>query len=134
MPPGPNGDASGDLSVTDVRVFVPALDFAVSRDFYLALGWTELWSDGGLSLLDLADHRFLLQDYYVADWANNFMLVVEVASADAWHARVAGVLAERSFGSARVREPVDEDWGARVTYVWDPSGVLVHFIQWLTRR
>src|SRR5690606_31743617 len=68
-----------DLTVNDVRVFVPAREFEVSRAFYLALGWTELWADGSLSLLEIADRRFMLQDYFVEQWAHNFMMTVEVA-------------------------------------------------------
>ena len=30
---------------------------------------------------------------------------------------------------ARVAEPQQQDWGALVTYVWDPCGVLLHFTQ-----
>lgn len=125
---------SNDLTVTDVRAFVPARDFATSRAFYLALGWTELWTDGSMSLLDLADRRLMLQDYYVQEWAENFMITVEVASADAWFARALEVLSARPYGDARVSAPKVEDWGARVTYVWDPCGVLLHFVEWLTRR
>lgn len=117
--------------MTDVRVFVPAREFEVSRAFYLALGWSELWTDGSLSLLDLADRRFMLQDYFVEQWAHNFMITVEVGSADAWHAAVTAVLAARPYGDARVAAPKVEDWGAKVTHVWDPCGVLLHFTEWL---
>ena len=122
----------GDLTVTDVRTWVPAKDWAGSRAFYAARGWTEVWSDdGGLAVLELGDRRFMLQDFYVRDWADNFMITVEVTDADAWFAHVSTVLAGGSFGDARVAEPKDEDFGARVTYAWDPSGVLLHFTQWL---
>ena len=123
-----------DLGVTDVRVFVPAREFAVSRAFYRALGWAELWTDGSLALLELADRRIMLQDHFVRDWAENFMITVEVASADAWHHHVVAVLAGGSYGDARVAEPKHEPWGARVTYVWDPCGVLLHFVEWLSPR
>ena len=33
------------------------------------------------------------------------------------------------IGNARVAEPQQQDWGALVTYVWDPCGVLLHFTQ-----
>lgn len=122
-----------DLTVIDVRAWVPARDWAVSRAFYLALGWREVWSDGaGLALLDLADRRFMLQAYYVREWAENSMLTVEVTDAAAWHDHVASVLADGSYGDARVAAPKLEDWGAKVTYVWDPSGVLLHFTEWLS--
>lgn len=112
----------------DVRPFVPARDFERSRRFYLALGWAELWRGDGLALLSLGGSQFMLQDRYVQQWADNSMLTVEVASADDWYRHVTTVLQSGEFGESRVREPQHEDW-ARVTYVWDPSGVLLHFAQ-----
>ena len=32
------------LAVVDVRPFVPAADFATSKAFYEALGWTTIWT------------------------------------------------------------------------------------------
>jgi hypothetical protein len=89
-----------------------------------------MWTDHeGLALLELAGYRFMLQNYYVKDWAENFMLTVVVDDARAWFQRVSAVLAGRQYGNARVAEPKDEEWGATVTYVWDPCGVLLHFTQ-----
>ena len=57
------------MAVEDVRTFVPAMDFARSKAFYEAIGWSTIWTDGeGLALMDLAGHRFMLQDYYVKQW------------------------------------------------------------------
>lgn len=118
------------LAVTDVRPFVPAEDFQQSLAFYTALGWRTLWSDGeGLALLSLGGRQLMLQDYYVKDWAENSMLVVEVADATAWYHHVVHVLAGGDHGNARVAEPQQQDWGALVTYVWDPCGVLLHFTE-----
>ena len=80
---------SRDLSVSDVRVFVPSSDFAQSRAFYAALGWATIWTDDeGLALIELGGHRLMLQNYFVRDWAENFMVTVEVASAQDWHDHV----------------------------------------------
>ncbi len=117
-----------DLTVNDVRPFVPAREFDTSRAFYLALGWTEQWREDGLALLSLGGSQFILQDFYVKDWAENSMLTVDVVSAADWHEHVSAVLAGRDYGPARVAEPRNEGW-AVVTYVWDPSGVLLHFAQ-----
>ncbi len=119
-----------NLDVSDIRVFVPAKDFEVSKRFYVALGWKVQWSDDGLAVLELANQRFYLQNYYVEAWANNFMLHIGVADAYAWHAHVSAVLTAHNFPNARVAAPKHEDYGALVIYVWDPSGVLLHFTQW----
>lgn len=118
------------LAVDDVRPFVPAQDFGMSKAFYERLGWTTLWTDDdGLALLELGDARIMLQNYYVREWAENFMLTVSVADAAAWYEYISAALAGGDFGDARVAEPKHEDWGATVTYVWDPCGVLLHFTQ-----
>jgi hypothetical protein len=67
---------------------------------------------------------FRLQDYYVGDWANNFMFSIGVDDARAWYERVEAALAGGDFGSARVTPPEDVG-GVLVTHVWDPSGVLL---------
>ncbi|MFN2561962.1 MAG: bleomycin resistance protein [Jatrophihabitans sp.] len=96
------------------------------------MGWTELWDDGGLVLLSLAGKHMMLQDHYVKQWAENTMITVVVNSADDWYDKVSSVLASGSYDDARVEQPKDEGW-ARVTYVWDPCGVLLHFAQFPQR-
>ena len=114
----------------DVKVFVPAKSFETSRRFYTALGWTENWvHDGGLAELKLAGHRLYLQNFYAKDWAENFMIYVVVDDAQAWFDHVTDVIASGDFDGARVAPPKHEDHGALVTYVWDPSGVLLHLAQ-----
>lgn len=121
---------SDQLAVTDVRPFIPAKDFQRSLAFYTALGWSMLWTDEeGLALLSLGGSQIMLQDFYVKDWAENSMLVVEVTDATAWHRHIERSLADGDYGDARVAEPQQQDWGALVTYVWDPCGVLLHFTQ-----
>ena len=118
------------LAVTDVRPFVPAQDFARSLAFYTALGWSTLWTDGeGLALLPLGGRQIMLQDFYVKEWAENSMLFVEVADAVEWYRHIERVLADGAHAPARVAEPQQMEWGALVTYAWDPCGVLLHFTQ-----
>ena len=47
----------------------------------------------------------------------------------AWHTHVESVLAAGAYGKARVTPPKLESWRFIVTYVYDPSGVLLHFSQ-----
>jgi hypothetical protein len=117
-------------TASDIRVFVPAKDFSESKQFYVALGWKLKWEDPSLAELELADRRFLLQNYYAKDWAENFMFHVTVEDAHAWHEHVSSLLSAGTFSNARVNPPKQESYGALVTYVWDPSGVLLHFAQW----
>ena len=123
---------TSNLHARDVRVFVPAKDFALSKAFYAALGWTLTHVDERVTLMDLAARKLYLQDYYVKDWADNFMVYVTVESAAGWYAHATAVIASGKFPGAKVQAP-QEAHGALVTYVWDPSGVLLHFAQSLER-
>lgn len=119
-----------DLTVNDLKTFVGTRDYAKSRAFYAALGCTVNFDDGSLAELQLGDHRFYLQNYYQKDWCENSMLFVAVASAADWHDHVAQVIASGDFEGTRVAPPKQEDYGALVTYVWDPAGVLLHLAEW----
>lgn len=123
-----------NLKVKDVKVFVPAMNFVDSLNFYTAMGWLLKWQaeDGSLAELELGDCRFYLQNYYNKDWANNFMLHVTVEDAQAWYEHGAKVIAEGGYQHARLNQPKTEAYGASVTHVWDPSGVLLHFAQFLS--
>ena len=119
------------LKVSDVRPFVPAKDFAVSRDFYASLGWVIEWSDDSLALLANANQRFYLQRYYVKEWAENSMLHITVEDAQSSYVQVKELLDSGRFPGARVSAPRQEPYGALVTHVWDPAGVLLHLAQWI---
>ncbi len=89
-----------------------------------------MWSDDdGLHLMELAGSRFMLQNLYVRQWAENSVISVVVNDAAAWFRHIENVLASDAFPSARVNPPRVESWGATVTYAWDPTGVLLQFTQ-----
>ncbi len=120
------------MMITSARVYVPAKDFAESQRFYRALGFTLTSGWGGTVDCTLGAMTFRLQDYYVADWANNFMFVLGVDDAQAWYERAAALKAE--FATIRVKPPEaveDERDGSAdlVTHVVDPSGVLLVLVQ-----
>lgn len=119
-----------DLQTRDIRSFIPAQDFELSKDFYVALGFELAYSDANLALLSSGGHSFYLQNYWIKDWADNSMLHLTVADARACHAQVAALLATGRFPGARVAPPKQEPYGALVTYVWDPTGVLLHLAEW----
>lgn len=119
-----------DLQASDIRPFIPARDFDLSKDFYLALGCVIGWSDDKLALLEMGGQRFYLQRYYVKEWAENSMLHMTVANAQSCFEQISALLSTGRFPGARVSAPTLEPYGASVTYVWDPAGVLLHLAQW----
>jgi len=120
-----------DLKVADLRPFIPARDFELSKKFYAGLGWDTKDVDTKLALVQLADQQhFYIQDYYQKDVAENCMLHVTVADAQAWYEHVSAVLSGNRFPGARVHPPKLQPYGAIVTFVHDPTGVLLHLCQW----
>jgi hypothetical protein len=121
------------LIATDIKIFVPAKNFEISLDFYKSMGWAVNIESEELAELELAGHRFYLQNYYKRAWANNFMLHVTVEDAQAWYELAAEVVEDKKYAPARARAPREQDYGALVSFVWDPSGVLIHFAEMLDK-
>ena len=117
------------LDIKSMNVYVPAKDFELSKRFYTALGFelTEGW--GGSFDCRLGNALFRLQNYYVEDWANNFMLQFDVDDARAWYDHVKPIIDTGEFAPARIMEPETVDSDTIITHVIDPTGVLLIFIQ-----
>ena len=113
---------------SSILTFVPAKDFERSTQFYKALGFQSN-DDEDVRFISLGSFGFLLQDHYVEDWANNFMMAMHVEDAGEWyrHVKESGVI--DAFPGTRVTEPKLEDWGMIVMHMVDPTGVLWHITQ-----
>ena len=115
-------------TIKELVVYTPAKDFEVSQAFYKALGFelTEGWGD----TFDcrLGNAVFRLQNYFVKDWAENFMMKFDVESVDEWFEHVKTVLDGKKYGDAWYTEP-GMVGDTRIMHVWDPCGVLLIFIQ-----
>jgi catechol 2,3-dioxygenase-like lactoylglutathione lyase family enzyme len=116
------------LSINDFKVYMPAKDFEQSKRFYAALGFAMSEGWGGTADFELNGNRFRLQNYYVKDWAHNFMVVMGVDDVVAWHQHVRKVSDSGEFADIRIKPPEPVD-GALVLHVTDPSGVLLVFVQ-----
>lgn len=115
-------------TILDLKAYVPAKDFERSKRFYAALGFTMSPGWGGTADFELGGSKFRLQDYYVADWASNFMIVMRVDDVEAWHRLATEVARDPAFHDVRVA-PVEPVGDSRVLHVVDPSGVLLVFVQ-----
>lgn len=116
------------LSITSLKPYVPAKDFELSKRFYVALGFTMSEGWGGTADFSLNGYTFRLQDYYVQDWANNFMFVINVEDVEVWYQQALKLLNSSTFPSMRVKAPEKVD-DSLVLHVWDPAGVLLVFVQ-----
>ena len=112
-----------------LRPFVPGKDFEVSKRFYGDLGFQVVPLGDNIADVSIGAFAFLLQDYFVQVWADNFVMHMLVHDLDRWWANIAALDLPARYG---VRAPVPprlEPWGLRVAYVFDPSGVLWHFAE-----
>lgn len=115
-------------TINELVVYVPAKDFEVSKRFYTALGFELTEGFGGTMDCRLGPAVFRLQNYYVADWANNFMIKLDVDDVNVWYEHVKAVFDNEKYGSARMAEP-EMVGDTKILHVVDPSGVLLIFIQ-----
>ena len=72
----------------ELKAFVPAKDFAQSKRFYADLGFTQRSEGGGVAYFACGSCAFLLQDYYVQEFAENSVMHLLVADVQAWHRHV----------------------------------------------
>ena len=114
--------------IKDLKVFVPAKDFKESLDFYQKLGWQLNWQNNEIAELENGGTRFFLQNAYLKQWAENFMMYIDVDDVEQCYQQINEIFQQNNFGPARINPPKDEGY-AIVTYVWDPAGVLLHFAQ-----
>jgi catechol 2,3-dioxygenase-like lactoylglutathione lyase family enzyme len=119
-----------ERTVEDLRAFLPAKDFATSREFYGALGFEQVWRSEKLALFKLGRLSFFLQDYFVKEWAENMMLDLRVGDVQAYWSYLQGLELSQRFPGVRLGAPQDDPAsGIRRGNLCDPSGVLWHFSQ-----
>ena len=115
-----------NLSTVEVKAFVPAQDFALSMQFYEALGFTRASVFDGIGYFHCGDSSFLLQDFFVREHADYFQMHLLVENVDDWHQKATGVA--ETF-NVRIGQPEDRPWAMRDFTLFDPSGVLWRIAQ-----
>jgi catechol 2,3-dioxygenase-like lactoylglutathione lyase family enzyme len=115
-------------TIKALNVYVPAKDFDVSKRFYGELGFELVEAWGGTFDCTLGGATFRLQNYYVKDWADNFMMQLIVDDVRAWYEFAQPIVERGEFGTARIGEP-EVIGDTTICHLIDPSGVLLIFIQ-----
>lgn len=114
-----------------IRSFIGAKEFGRSRAFYKDLGFEEVNLSDTLSLFKMADLSFYLQDYYVKEWADNTMLLLEVDNAAAYWQHLSGLNLQEKYPEIKIMPLQQNDWGEECQLI-DPAGVLWHFATFTT--
>jgi uncharacterized glyoxalase superfamily protein PhnB len=115
--------------VLDMKTFVPAKDPDRSKAFYADLGFKINWSNDEIAELQIGSFRFLLQKFYVAQHAGNFMMSLNVEDLDAWWTHIQQQQFTEKYPGIMCKPPAMQPWGMRVLFLSDPTGVLWHISQ-----
>ncbi len=119
--------AMKSLESIEIKAFVPARDFELSKQFYQDLGFTLASDSDGIAYFYHGSCSFLLQDFYEQQHVDHFMMHLLVNDIDSWHKAVTlGVV--KKYGSL-VSAPIKQPWGMLDFTLVDPSGVTWRFAE-----
>ena len=112
------------LTPVELKTFALARRFALSRDFYPALGFKPGWHDEQFAYFSHGEHcAFLLQNFYVPEHAQNVVMHLLVEDVDSWWQQISTAQLAERFG-VRLIPPQEQPWGMHELTLFDPSGVL----------
>lgn len=113
--------------VNCITPFVPAKNYELSLQFYRDLGFTEVVEIENATRLEIGEYSFWLQNYYVKEWAENFMLCLYVDDIHLWWSKINDLDIEKRYNNtAKILSIPHDQLGARMMQIADPSGVLWH--------
>lgn len=121
------------LESIEIKAFVPAKDFALSKQFYQDLGFAMASDEDRIAYFHHKNCSFLLQDFYEQKHAENFMMHILVNEIEKWHRHVMASGVIEKYGT-QVSEVVKQPWGMLDFYLIDPSSVLWRFGQNITYK
>jgi hypothetical protein len=111
------------LGVVEIKAFVPARDFELSKQFYRDIGFTMASEGGGVAYFHFEAASFLLQDFCADSFAEHFMMHLLVKDVDAWRDRLKVSGVAEKYG-VEISDIELQPWRMRDFCLTDPSGVL----------
>lgn len=112
-----------NLNTIEIKAFVPAKDFEVSKQFYSDIGFTKASDADGVAYFYCGNCSFLLQDFYEQAFAENLMMHLLVEDVYSWHEKISESGVAGKYG-VELSEVTKQPWGMLDFVVTDPSGVL----------
>ncbi len=119
---------SSALQAVELKTFVPAKDFALSKRFYTELGFVRRSEGGGVAYFCVDHSAFLLHDLYEQALADNLVMHLLVPDVQAWRAHVDAQDLAGRYGS-RITPVKAQPWGITEFVLIDPCGVCWHIGQ-----
>ena len=116
------------MKFLSLEPFVPSgKNFEGSKQFFTELGFTISWDAGDYVGFENNGCRFILQKFDNKDFAENFMLTVNVPSAEEFRKMVLDKKLPEKFG-IRIGEVSQQPYGTEVNII-DIAGVCWHFVE-----
>ena len=110
-----------NMTAVEIKTFVPAKDFNLSKRFYQDVAFDLAWSDEHLAYCRHGSSSFLLQNFYNEVHASNFMMHLLVEDVDAWWRQVQDQGLPTKYGVHA--EPPADRGSMRDFLLLDPTGV-----------
>ncbi len=111
------------LDVIEIKAFVPAKDYELSKQFYQDMGFNLKSEGGGVAYFQLGKSSFLLHDFYNREFAENLMMHLLVEDANAWFQELTNKGLVEKY-NIRITNLETQPWRMIDFIVSDPSGVL----------
>lgn len=117
-----------NLRITEIKAFVPASDFELSKQFYKDLGFTMASDGGGIAYFHFDHVSFLLQDFSTEGLAKDFCMHILVEDVDAWWQHVTSTGVAEKYG-VTLTAIEQRPWRMRDFCLADPTGVVWRIAQ-----
>lgn len=114
------------MKINHFLPFIPAKDFAESRNFYFDLGFEIVWEDEDLVRFRSGNVEFFLQNYYVKELAENFMIHLNIDDFQDTFSKFKVVVDK--YKNSKIIEPKKEFYGLAFK-VLGPSGELWDIVE-----
>eukprot|EP01029_Cantina_marsupialis_P006520 TRINITY_DN1716_c1_g4_i1.p1 TRINITY_DN1716_c1_g4~~TRINITY_DN1716_c1_g4_i1.p1 ORF type:complete len:129 (+),score=9.61 TRINITY_DN1716_c1_g4_i1:226-612(+) len=121
------------LHISEIKAFIPALDYELSKEFYKTIGFTQASDFDGVAYFYRGECSFLLQDFYVKEHCENFVLHILVTDINSWYTFIKEKNVEQKFKTT-ISEIKKQPWNMYEFILTDPSGVLLRISQNITKE
>src|SRR4029077_3415961 len=116
------------MKFLSLQPFVPSgNNFERSKQFFVELGFKINWDAGDYIGFERDGCKFILQKFDNKDFAENFMICVNISNADEFWKEVNEKQLSQKFG-VRIAEPSEMPYGKEVNII-DLAGVCWHFVE-----
>lgn len=119
------------MSIIQIRTFLPSKDFETSKQFYKDLGFAITWENHQMAEIGTELQNFFLQDYYVKDWADNFMIQMFVDNLDELYNKALPLI--EKYEGTKIKDIFETDYG-RTFHLIGPAGELWHMTEAVNRK